>query len=317
MWTFILRRILAAVPVVLGVALIVFSLFNLFGGDPALMLVGKHATAERVESIRQELGLNQPVWKQFLDYLHQIVTFDFGRSYTTREPIRDKIISGLAPTLSLTIPAFFITTFFSMWIGMIVSYFRGRFIDRVAVIALVLMMSLPGLAYILFAQYFLASARAEAWGGPWFPISGYSSQFPDNIAYLGLPVIIYILLNLGGDVRFFRNSFIEEVNQDYVRTARAKGLGEGMIYLKHVLKNSMIPVITYVVIQIPFLVLGSILLESFFAIPGLGGITVEAVNNRDFPVLKAMTTVISLLYIFSTILIDVLYRIMDPRMSFK
>jgi len=133
---------------------------------------------------------------------------------------------------------------------------------------------------------------------------------------LALPIIISVLLNLGSDIRFFRNSIIEEVTQDYVRTARAKGLSEKFVYLKHVLKNSMIPVITYVVIEIPYLVLGSLLLESFFSIPGIGGMTVEAVNNSDFPVLKAMTTVISIIYIITTVLTDVLYRLVDPRMSF-
>jgi peptide/nickel transport system permease protein len=135
------------------------------------------------------------------------------------------------------------------------------------------------------------------------------------VYYLSLPVLISVVLNLGSDIRFYRNSMIEEVTQDYVRTARAKGLSEKMIYLKHVLKNSMIPVITYVVIQIPYLVLGSLLLESFFSIPGLGGMTVEAVNNSDFPMLKAMTTVISMLYILTTVLTDVLYHMLDPRMS--
>ena len=171
-------------------------------------------------------------------------------------------------------------------------------------------MSMPGLAYILFGQYILAAKLG------WFPISGYGPTLDDKLYFLALPVLISVLLNLGSDIRFFRNSIIEEVTQDYVRTARAKGLSESLVYLKHVLKNSLIPVLTYVVIQIPYLVLGSLLLESFFAIPGIGGMTIEAVNNSDFPVLKAMTTVISIIYILSTILTDVLYHWVDPRMKF-
>jgi len=311
MWTFLLKRILGSIPVVFGVAAIVFCLFNLVGGDPALLLVGKHATPERIASIRAELGLDQPLPKQFVQYLGQIVTFDFGRSYTTREDIRKKILDGLVPSISLTIPAFFLTTFFSLLIAMIVSFYRGRAIDRLSVAFFVFLMSMPGLAYILFGQYFLAARLG------WAPISGYTAEWPDAIQYLKLPVLIYIFLNLGSDIRFYRNSLIEEVNQDYVRTARAKGTSEITIFLKHILKNAMIPVITYVVLEIPYLVLGSLLLESFFSIPGIGGMTVDAVANSDFPVLKAMTTVISLLYVFSTILMDVLYRIVDPRMSFK
>lgn len=310
MWAYVIRRLVYAVPILLGVSLVVFSLFHLVGGDPAALLLGKHATAERVAMVRAELGLDRSLPLQYFDYLKEVATFDFGKSYTTRENIRDKIASGIWPTLSLTVPAFVITVLVSLLIALVVAFFRGRWIDRASVVFFVLLMSLPGLAYILFGQYILASKLG------WFPISGYSADWSERAHYLALPVLISVFLNLGSDIRFFRNSIIEEVNQDYVRTARAKGLTESWVYLKHVLKNSMIPVITYVVLQIPYLVLGSLLLESFFSIPGLGGMTVEAVNNSDFPVLKAMTTVISLLYIATTILTDILYRWVDPRMSF-
>ncbi len=286
----------------------VFSLFHLVGGDPATLLLGKHATAERVAMVRSELGLDQPLPIQFGHYLKEIVTFDFGKSYTTREVISDRILKGVGPTLSLSIPAFFLTAFFSLLIALVVSYFRGRWIDRASLVFFVVLMSMPGLAYILFGQYILASKLG------WFPISGYGSGWSERWYYLALPVLISVFLNLGSDIRFFRNSIIEEITQDYVRTARAKGLPEKFVYLKHVLKNSMIPVITYVVIQIPYLVLGSLLLESFFSIPGIGGITVEAVKNSDFPVLKAMTTVISIVYILTNILTDILYHLVDPRM---
>jgi peptide/nickel transport system permease protein len=310
MWAYTIRRLLYSVPILFGVALVVFALFNVVGGDPAQMLLGKHATAERVEAVRHELGLDRPMHIQFVNYLKEIVTFDFGKSYTTREEIRTKIIDGFVPTLCLSVPAFFLTALFSLGVALVVAYFRGRWIDRLSVVFFVFLMSMPGLAYILFGQYILASKMGL------FPISGYGTGWDDRAHYLALPVLISIFLNLGSDIRFFRNSVIEEVNQDYVRTARAKGLGEFLVYIKHVLKNSMIPVITYVVIQIPYLVLGSLLLESFFSIPGLGGMTVEAVNNSDFPMLKAMTTVISIIYILTTILTDVLYRLVDPRMSF-
>ena len=310
MWAYTIKRLLYSIPILLGVALVVFSLFNLVGGDPATVMLGKHATAERVAMVRAVLGLDRPLPIQFLDYLKKIATFDFGKSYTTRELISDKIWSGLFPTLSLSIPAFVITAFFSLMIALFVSFFRGRLIDRLSLVFFVLIMSVPGLAYILFAQYILANQLHL------FPISGYSSDWSERMNYLALPIIIYIFLNLGSDIRFFRNSIIEEVTQDYVRTARAKGLSEKWVYLKHILKNSLIPVITYIVIQIPYLVLGSLLLESFFSIPGLGGITIDAVNNSDFPVLMAMTTVISIIYILSTVLTDILYRWVDPRMSF-
>ena len=308
MWSYVIRRLVYSVPTLLGAALVVFSLFHLVGGDPATLLLGKHATAERVAMVRSELGLDQPLPIQFGHFLKEIVTFDFGKSYTTREVISDRILKGVGPTLSLSIPAFFLTAFFSLLIALVVSYFRGRWIDRASLVFFVVLMSMPGLAYILFGQYILASKLG------WFPISGYGSGWSERWYYLALPVLISVFLNLGSDIRFFRNSIIEEITQDYVRTARAKGLPEKFVYLKHVLKNSMIPVITYVVIQIPYLVLGSLLLESFFSIPGIGGMTVEAVKNSDFPVLKAMTTVISIVYILTNILTDILYHLVDPRM---
>ena len=310
MWSYVFRRLLYSVPTLFGVALIVFTLFNLVGGDPATVMLGKHANATRVAMVRQELGLDQPKIVQFGHYLGQIVTFDFGRSYNTKENISTKILHGLGPTLSLSIPAFLITAFFSLLIALVVSYYRGRWIDRVSLVFFVILMSMPGLAYILFGQYILAAKLG------WFPISGYGHSLDDKFYFLSLPVLILVFLNLGSDIRFFRNSFVDEVTQDYVRTARAKGLAEPWIYLKHVLKNSLIPVITYIVIQIPYLVLGSLLLESFFSIPGLGGMTIEALNSSDFPMLKAMTTVISMVYILCTVLTDVLYHWLDPRMNF-
>ncbi len=225
MWSYVIRRLVYSVPTLLGAALVVFSLFHLVGGDPATLLLGKHATAERVAMVRSELGLDQPLPIQFGHYLKEIVTFDFGKSYTTREVISDRILKGVGPTLSLSIPAFFLTAFFSLLIALVVSYFRGRWIDRASLVFFVVLMSMPGLAYILFGQYILASKLG------WFPISGYGSGWSERWYYLALPVLISVFLNLGSDIRFFRNSIIEESTQDYVRTARAKGLPEIFVYL--------------------------------------------------------------------------------------
>ena len=208
MWAYIIRRLIYSVPILFGVALVVFALFNLVGGDPAVLLLGKHATAERVAMVRTELGLDRPMVVQFGDYLKQIVTFDFGKSYTTREEISTKILNGLGPTLCLTIPAFFLTAIISLLIALVVSYYRGRMIDRLSIIFFVFLMSMPALAYILFGQYILASKLG------WFPISGYGSSWSERAYYLALPVLISVFLNLGSDIRFFRNSIIEEVGQD-------------------------------------------------------------------------------------------------------
>lgn len=311
MTAYLIRRLLYTVPIVFGVALVVFVLFNVAGGDPVLIMMGKHGNPQLMDELRRELGLDQPLWIQFISYLKQIVTFDFGRSYASKQQISAMILEGVGPSLLIAIPAFTITTVLAVLTALTVSYFRGALVDRIVLVASVFGMSFPSLGIILFGQYFLA----YKW--QLFPIAGYSSGFPDAISYVALPVIIWVLVSLGTDVRFFRTAILDEVGQDYIRTARAKGLSEYRVFLKHVLRNSLVPIITYVVIQIPFLILGSLLLESFFGIPGLGHIVIDAVNNSDFPVLKAMTTVLSILYIFGTVVTDILYKLADPRVSFK
>lgn len=311
MFVYIIRKLLSTIPTIFGVSLIVFVLFNMVGGDPTYQMLGRHASVQQIQELRHEYGFDRPKYVQFAEYLKQIVTFDYGRSYATKQPISRMIKDGMGPSLALMIPSFLITTLLSVAIGLLVAYFRGKWIDRVAVIFCVFGMSVSMLAYILFGQYFFAYKLG------WFPISGYESGWPDGLQYLMMPMIIFVLVSLGYDVRFYRTAILEETNQDYVRTARAKGLSESKIFFKHVLKNSMIPIITNVVIEIPLLILGAFLLESFFSIPGLGSITIDAVHNSDFPVIKAMTTLVALLYIFGNLATDILYTLVDPRVSLK
>jgi peptide/nickel transport system permease protein len=311
MLVYILRRILASIPIVFGVALLTFVLFNFVGGDPVLQMVGKHATVEQIEELRVQYGFDQPKHVQFVKFLKEIVTFDYGRSYATKRPISEMIADGIGPSLTLTIPAFLITTFLSIAISLFVAYFRGRTIDRLVVVLCVFGLSIPMLGYILFGQYYLAYQLS------WFPISGFDAGWPERFSYVALPVLLWVLVSLGYEVRFYRTAILEETQQDYVRTARAKGLSEPRVFFKHVLKNSMVPIVTNIVIEIPLLVTGAFLLESFFSIPGVGGITIDAINNSDLPVLKAMTVVISLLTIFGNLLTDIAYTFVDPRVSFK
>lgn len=311
MFAYLIKRILYTIPILFGVSLIVFVLFHMVGGDPTYQMVGKHAKAEQIASLRHELGLDQPLPIQYLHYVKQIVTFDYGRSYATKQPIGEMILRGAGPSLSLALPAFFITTIVALLVALISAYFRGRRLDRFILVSCVIGMSAPSLAFILFGQYVLAYKFGL------FPISGYEAGLPESLSYVAMPALIWLLVSLGADVRFFRNAILDETNQDYVRTARSKGLEEKVVYLKHVLKNSMIPILTYVVIEIPFLLLGAFLLESFFGIPGLGSMTIDAINSSDFPVLKAMTTINSILFILGTLATDILYTLVDPRVNFK
>lgn len=310
-WSYILRRLLYTIPIILGVCLIIFAIFNLSGYDPAQLLLGKHASAKQIAEVRHELGLDRPLVEQYLDIVKSAFTFDFGRSWATKQQIIEMIKEGAIPSLTLTLPAFLISTTLSILLAIIVSFFRGKAIDRALVILSVSLMSIPSLAYILFFQKFFAYEMG------WFEISGYEHGFPYFIPYIILPVIIMVVLNLGPDLRYFRTVILDDIYQDYVRTARAKGLSEKVVLLKHVLKNSLIPIITYVIIQIPFLILGTLLLESFFSIPGLGGLTVKAVFDNDFPVIKAMTILSAMGYIVFTVITDILYTVVDPRVRLK
>ena len=310
-WAYIIRRLLYVIPVLLGVCLIIFVLFNLVSPDPTLIMLGKHASVSQMEDLRRELGLDRPWFLQYLDVVKSAFTFDFGRSWSTKQEIIEMIKAGAIPSLTLSIPAFVLSTFLSISISLFVAFFRGTMLDRTVVFLCVTMMSISSLAYILFGQWFFAFKLGL------FEISGYEFGFPYFIPYVILPVLIWVMLGIGPDVRFYRTIILDEIYQDYVRTARAKGLSENMIMFKHVLKNAMIPIITYVIIQIPFLILGALLLETFFSIPGLGGIVLSAINSSDFPVVKAMTILISVAYIIFSVLTDVMYTLVDPRVRLK
>lgn len=311
MAAYLIRRTLYMIPVMLGVSAIIFVLFNLVGGDPAAMLLGKHATVQQINELREQLGLNKPLFEQYLDVVKSAFTFDFGRSWATRQQISDMILQGAWPSLSLTVPAFVVSTVLSLLLSLVVAYYRGKGIDLFIRFFCIAGMAISGVVYIMFFQYFFAYKLG------WFEISGYDPSFPDMFAYTILPGIIWIVLSLGPDVRFFRTIILDEIYQDYVRTARAKGLGGVQVLLKHVLRNALIPIITYVVIQIPFLILGALLLESFFSIPGLGGITLNALNSSDFPVIKAMAILSAVAYVVFSLITDVLYTLVDPRVRLK
>ena len=310
-WSYVIRRTLYVIPVLLGTCFIIFVLFNMVAGDPTQLLLGKHATVKQMMELKRELGLDRPFFVQYLDIVKSAFTFNFGRSWSTKQEIIEMIKIGAMPSLTVSIPAFILSTIVSISISLIVSYFRGSKLDRLLVFLCVAMMSISSLAYILFAQKFLAYDLGL------FEISGYESGFPYFVPYVMLPVLIWVILNLGPDVRFYRTIILDEIYQDYVRTARAKGLSEAVILFKHVLKNAMIPIITYVVIQIPFLILGALLIESFFGIPGLGGITLNAINSSDFPVIRAMTVLSAVAYIIFSVLTDVLYTLVDPRVRLR
>lgn len=329
MFAYVVRRSLYTIPLILGVSLLVFVLFNVVGGDPTYTMLGKHATAEQLKELRHELGFDLPLWQQFMFQLKQQLTLDFGRSYATKQRISSMLADGVVPSLCLTVPAFVLGLIVSVVIGVFVCYFRGGLLDRSIVVLTVAGMSITSLAYIIAGQYFLAYVLSgwtnAQFGIELFPIQGweYPSGFLDVEGllvmawYLWLPWIIWVITGLGADVRFYRTVILDEVSQDYVRTARAKGLSEPVVFFRHILMNAMIPIITRVVIMIPYLYTGSLLLENFFGIPGLGNMAVNGINNSDFPVIKAITFIGALLFILFNLITDICYALVDPRVKLE
>ncbi len=310
-YTYIIKRIFYAIPIFIGVSFLIFIMFNVVAGDPTIILLGKHATAKQMSDLRQHLGLDRAWYFQYFDILKSAFTLDFGRSWATKQLISDMIKNGSKVSLTLSLPSFIISSGFSIIISMIAAFFRGKWVDKSLIFICIIMMSISALSYILFGQWILAYKFGL------FPIEGYEYGFPYFIPYIILPCIIWVVLSVGPDIRFYRTIILDELYQDYVRTARAKGLSETTILFKHVLKNAMIPIITNLIIQIPFLILGALLIESFFGIPGLGSIILDAINNSDFPVVKAITILLALFYIIFNAITDILYVILDPRINLK
>ena len=275
---------------------------------PVILVASNHATAASIAELRAKWGLDQPLPLQFLGFLKQIITFDYGESYNTGEKLSTLFAAGAPVSLTLTVPPFFFGLVLDVALGLLVAYYRGSWFDRFSTALFIMAMSISYLVYIIALQYLLAF-RLDL-----FPISGYEPG-PAGLVYFILPWIIIMLVSMGPDVRLYRTLFLDETSADYVRTARAKGLSEPAVLFKHVLKNALIPIVTYTMVMIPFLILGAFLMERYFSLPGVGDLMITAINNGDFPVLKGLTMVLALAYSAMVLLTDILYAWLDPRVT--
>lgn len=309
MISYIIRRLLHVVPILLGVALVFFLLFNVIGGQERFLynlLPQKSRTTEQIEFYRHKYGLDRPLPVQYLDFVKQMVTFDFGRSESRKTKVTTLIARQVPNSAILTFPAFFFEISIALVLSALCAFYRGSLLDKILTIIAVLGMSIPTVVLIIIGQNVLA------YQFHWFPISGWERGF-GVIKYLALPWALWVFGSVGNDVRFFRTALLEEVHKDYVRTAKAKGLRDSQIMFRHVFKNAMIPILTYVVIEIPFLLTGAILLERFFSIPGIGDLMVNSIFTYDLPVLKAVVMVFTLFFVVFTLITDLLYALVDPR----
>jgi len=309
---YVIRRLWQMIPTLAGVILLIFILFNWVGGDPAHVLAGKISNPEQIENIRKQLGVDQPYWYQLWVFVKQVFTFDFGRSWSTNEEVSRILVTRVGPTLTIMLPVVFIETTLAVLFAIMVAYVRGTLTDRAIMIVCTVAMSISFLVYIIFFQWLFGFILG------WFPVQGWSESFVKNLlTYAPLPIMLAVFVGLAPQLRLYRSFFLDEINQDYVRTARAKGVPERKVMLKHVLRNAMIPILTNVGISLPGVFVGSFLLEVFFSIPGLGREIITAVNRSDFPVIKAVTVYLAVITMIINLLVDVMYKWVDPRVSFK
>jgi peptide/nickel transport system permease protein len=312
MTAYLIRRLWQMIPTLLGVVLLVFFLFKTFGGDPAEVLAGLNASQATVDAIRDQLGLNQPWYVQLGIYLKGIVTFDWGRSWATNESVAHLFATRLPATLTVMLPILILDTLLALPIAMWVAYRRGSLGDRAIMIGSTLALSISFLVYIIVGQYVFGFQLG------WFPVQGWSdSVFTNLVTYVPLPVMLALMVGLAPQTRLYRTFFLDELGHDYVRTARAKGMTENTVLFRHVLRNAMVPILTNVGLALPGIFVGSFLIEVFFSIPGLGREVILAVNRNDYPVIQALTIYLAVLTMLINLAVDVLYKIVDPRVVLK
>jgi peptide/nickel transport system permease protein len=312
MVAYLLRRLWQMVPTLLGVVLLVFFLFKFFGGDPAEILGGLNATPEQVAAIRQQLGLDEPVWVQLGIYLKSIVTFDWGRSWATNEAVSNLFATRLPATLTVMLPILIVEVLIALPIAMWVAYRRGSFADRTIMVISTVALSISFLVYIIVGQYLFGFQLG------WFPVQGWSDNVWTNLTtYVPLPLMLAVMVALAPYTRLYRTFFLDELGHDYVRTARAKGMTEGTVMFKHVLRNAMIPILTNIGLALPGVFVGSFLIEVFFSIPGLGREVLLAVNRSDYPVIQAVAVYLAMLTMVINLVVDLLFKLVDPRVVLK
>jgi peptide/nickel transport system permease protein len=322
---YIVRRLLYAIPILIGVSVLTFVLFFVVNtpDDMARMQLGvKRVTPEAIQKWKVERGYDKPLLFNsgasglaavtdtvFFQKSARMFVGDFGRAEDGRDIARE-IGARMGPSLAIALPTFILGLFVTVTFALTLAFFRATAFDFWGVVLCVAMMSISGLFYIIGGQFLISKVWRLV------PISGFGEGL-DAWRFLVLPVVIGVISGIGSSTRWYRTIFLEEVGKDYVRTARAKGLPETVVFFRHVLRNALIPILTGVVVVIPLLFMGSLLTESFFGIPGLGSYTIDAINAQDFAVVRSMVFIGSVLYIIGLILTDISYTVVDPRIRFE
>jgi peptide/nickel transport system permease protein len=310
---YLLRRVLAAIPVMGVVALVVFLLLRLTPGDPAAILAGDNATPAQLERIRTSLGLNEPLYVQFVTWIGKLLHGDLGVSLISNVPVLKMISQRIEPSISIAVATIILSVLIAVPLGVIAAWKQGTWIDRFVMGLSVLGFSVPVfvIGYVLI-QLFAIDLR-------WLPVQGFKSitgGLGPFLERLALPTLALSFIYVALIARMTRASMLDVLGEDYVRTARAKGIGEIAVLFRHALRNAAVPVITVIGTGFALLISGVVVTESVFNIPGIGRLTVDAVLARDYPVIQAMILLTSLLYVTINLLIDVAYTVLDPRIRY-
>jgi peptide/nickel transport system permease protein len=313
MLDFIARRLVAIIPVLAVVAIFVFLMLRLTPGDPAAVIAGDNATSDQIADIREKLGLNLPIWQQFLIWIGNILRGDFGESFFFKKTVTELIAQRIEPTLALAVCTLVLAVTTAVPLGVIAAYRHGSMIDRFVMGFSVLGFSVP----VFVIGYCLIYVFAIDLG--WLPVQGYvriGVDFGGFIERMILPSVTLAVVYIALIARITRASVLEVLNEDYIRTARAKGLSNRVVLMRHALRNAAVPILTVIGIGIALLIGGAVVTESVYGLPGLGRLTVEAVLSRDFPTIQAVILMFSGVYVLINLLIDISYTLFDPRIRY-
>jgi len=303
--SYIIRRLISMIPVLIGITLITFILINVVPGDPVVNMMGKRVDAQTIANIRHQLGLDRPLYIQYFDFLFKAAKGDLGRSFYNHQDVMKSILQRFPVTVKLALSSMIVSIIIGLSVGIVSSVKQYTFFDHSSMIIALMGISAPVFWVAIILQLIFGLKLK------WFPISGFS-----GIEYMVLPAITLGTRFAATIARMTRSSMLEVIRQDFIRTARAKGLSERVVIYKHALKNAMIPVITIIGLQVGGLLTGSILTESVFGIPGLGRLSIEAINNRDFPVIQGTVLFTALVFVFTNLIVDISYSFLDPRIRY-
>lgn len=312
---FILRKLIGGIPLILGVTFISFLLMVYFGPDKTYELLGKNPTPQQIEQVRAELGYDKPFLARYVSYLNELVTLDFGHSFSSGEKVSRILGRTMPVSLAVITPGFVLGNLLGLLLALIAAYHRSGWLDKTIMAASVIGMSVSFLIIVIAFQIIFCSS----YGLNWFPSRGWDVySFADYLNFVTVPTMATVFVALGYNTRFYRAVIVEEMGRDHVRTARAFGTPPAKLLYRSVLKNSLIPIITRIMFSIPLVVIsGSLIIETYFGIPGVGKVTYDAITQGDQPILKAVVGLTAVLFVITLLITDILYRVVDPRVALK